>query len=103
MKTYELKFSNNFEKDKELLRKSGNIQLLKKLAIILRELVVHPTARFLPQIICIQFNKQKWIVMKTSSINAGLLSYFGKDILSYFRRGVLELIPGFYNDKLIPP
>ena len=43
MKTYELKFSNNFEKDKELLRKSGNIQLLKKLAIILRELVVHPT------------------------------------------------------------
>jgi len=43
MKTYELKFSDNFEKDKELLRKSGNIQLLKKLAIILRELVLHPT------------------------------------------------------------
>ena len=43
MKKYELKFSPDFERDKEKLIKSGDIQLLKKLATLLRELVEHPT------------------------------------------------------------
>ena len=43
MKIYELKYTEKFEQDKELLRKAGNISLLKKLANILRELVEHPT------------------------------------------------------------
>ncbi len=43
MKIYELKFSLDFERDKEKLIKSGDIQTLKKLATLLRELVEHPT------------------------------------------------------------
>jgi len=43
MKIYELKYTEKFVQDKELLRKAGNISLLKKLANILRELVEHPT------------------------------------------------------------
>ena len=43
MKIYELKYTEKFEQDKELLCKAGNISLLKKLANILRELVEHPT------------------------------------------------------------
>jgi toxin YoeB len=43
MKKYELKFSPDFERDKEKLIKSGDIQTLKKLAVLLRELVEHPT------------------------------------------------------------
>jgi toxin YoeB len=43
MKKYELKFLPDFERDKEKLIKSGNIQVLKKLATLLRELVEHPT------------------------------------------------------------
>jgi toxin YoeB len=43
MKKYELKFSPDFEKDKEKLIKSGDIQVLRKLAALLRELVKHPT------------------------------------------------------------
>jgi toxin YoeB len=43
MKKYELKFLPDFEKDKEKLRKSGNIQVLKKLAVLLLELTEHPT------------------------------------------------------------
>jgi toxin YoeB len=43
IKKYELKFLPDFEKDKEKLIKSGDIQVLKKLATLLRELVEHPT------------------------------------------------------------
>jgi toxin YoeB len=43
MKKYELKFTPDFEKDKEKLIKSGDIRALKKLATLLRELVEHPT------------------------------------------------------------
>jgi len=43
MKKYELEYTSDFEKDKEKLRKSGNIQVLKKLAALLRELTEHPT------------------------------------------------------------
>jgi len=43
MKKYELKFLPDFERDKEKLIKSGDIQVLKKLSTILRELVEHPT------------------------------------------------------------
>lgn len=43
MKTYELNYSQKFERDKEKLKKSGDIKLLQKLATILRELVEHPT------------------------------------------------------------
>jgi toxin YoeB len=42
MKKYELEYTSNFEKDKEKLRKSGNIQVLKKLAVLLLELSEHP-------------------------------------------------------------
>ena len=42
MKKYELKFLPDFERDKEKLIKSGDIQVLKKLSTILRELVEHP-------------------------------------------------------------
>jgi toxin YoeB len=43
MKKYELEYSSDFEKDKEKLRKSGDTQTLKKLAILLLELMEHPT------------------------------------------------------------
>jgi len=43
MKKYELEYSSDFEKDKEKLRKSGQIQVLKKLAVLLLELTEHPT------------------------------------------------------------
>ena len=43
MKKYELKFLPEFERDKEKLIKSGDIQVLKKLATLLRELADHPT------------------------------------------------------------
>ena len=42
MKKYELEYTSEFEKDKEKLRKSGDIQALKKIAILLRELTEHP-------------------------------------------------------------
>ena len=43
MKKYELEYTSDFEKDKEALRKSGNIQTLKKIAVLLFELTEHPT------------------------------------------------------------
>jgi len=43
MKRYELEYTSEFEKDKEKLRKSGDIQALKKLAVLLLELTKHPT------------------------------------------------------------
>ena len=43
MKKYELEYTPDFEKDKEKLRKSGDIQALKKLAALLLELAEHPT------------------------------------------------------------
>ena len=43
MKKYELEYTSDFEKDKERLRKSGDIQALTKLAILLLELTEHPT------------------------------------------------------------
>jgi toxin YoeB len=43
MKKYELKFSPDFEKDKEKLIKSGDMSVLKKLATLLLELTEHPT------------------------------------------------------------
>jgi len=43
MKKYELEYTSDFEKDKEQLRKSGDIQALKKLAVLLLELTEHPT------------------------------------------------------------
>jgi toxin YoeB len=42
MRKYELEYSSDFEKDKEKLRKSGSIQVLKKLAVLLVELTEHP-------------------------------------------------------------
>jgi hypothetical protein len=35
MKKYALEYTADFEKDKERLRKSGDIQALKKLAVLL--------------------------------------------------------------------
>ena len=43
MKKYELEYTSDFEKDKNKLHKSGDIQTLKKLAILLLELIEHPT------------------------------------------------------------
>jgi len=43
MKKYELEYTSDFEKDKEKLCKSGDIQTLKKLAALLLELTEHPT------------------------------------------------------------
>jgi toxin YoeB len=43
MKKYELEYTADFEKDKERLLKSGNVQVLKKLAVLLLELTEHPT------------------------------------------------------------
>jgi len=43
MKKYELEYTSDFESDKEKLRKSGDIQALKKLAVLLIELTEHPT------------------------------------------------------------
>jgi toxin YoeB len=40
---YELQYTSDFEKDKEKLRKSGEIKALQKLAILLVELTEHPT------------------------------------------------------------
>jgi len=40
---YELQYTSDFEEDKEKLRKSGEIKALKKLAILLFELMEHPT------------------------------------------------------------
>ena len=40
---YELQYTSDFEEDKEKLRKSGEIKALKKLAILLLELMEHPT------------------------------------------------------------
>jgi len=43
MKKYKLEYTSDFDKDKEKLRKAGNIQVLKKLAVLLLELTEHPT------------------------------------------------------------
>ena len=43
MKNYKLEYSSDFDADKEKLRKSGNLILLKKLAALLLELTKHPT------------------------------------------------------------
>ena len=43
MKKYELEYTSDFESDKEKLRNSGDIKTLKKLAVLLLELTVHPT------------------------------------------------------------
>jgi len=43
MKKYELEYSSDFNADKERLRKSGNLTVLKKLAALLLELAQHPT------------------------------------------------------------
>ena len=40
---YELEYTSDFEKDKEKLRKSGEIKALQKLATLLLELTEHPT------------------------------------------------------------
>jgi toxin YoeB len=40
---YELEYTSDFEKDKEKLRKSGEIKALQKLATLLLELIEHPT------------------------------------------------------------
>ena len=40
---YELEYTSDFEKDKEKLRKSGEIKALQKLALLLFELTEHPT------------------------------------------------------------
>ena len=40
---YELQYTSDFEKDKEKLRKAGEIKALQKLAILLLELAEHPT------------------------------------------------------------
>ena len=40
---YELQYTSDFEKDKEKLRKSGEIKALQKLATLLLELTEHPT------------------------------------------------------------
>jgi len=40
---YELEYTSDFEEDKEKLRKSGDTQALKKLAVLLWELTEHPT------------------------------------------------------------
>jgi toxin YoeB len=40
---YELQYTSDFEKDKEKLRKSGEIKTLQKLATLLLELTEHPT------------------------------------------------------------
>ena len=40
---YELQYTSDFEKDKEKLRKSGEINALRKLATLLIELTEHPT------------------------------------------------------------
>ena len=40
---YDLQYTSDFEKDKEKLRKSGEIKALQKLAILLLELTEHPT------------------------------------------------------------
>jgi toxin YoeB len=42
MTRYELEFTSDFERDKEKLRKSGDIKTLQKLAILLLELTEHP-------------------------------------------------------------
>jgi len=42
MRKYELHFTSDFERDKEKLRKSGDIKTLKKLAVLLLELTEHP-------------------------------------------------------------
>jgi toxin YoeB len=40
---YELEYTSAFEKDKEKLRKSGDVHTLVKLGTLLLELVEHPT------------------------------------------------------------
>jgi toxin YoeB len=40
---YGLEYTSDFEKDKEKLRKSGEIKALQKLATLLLELTEHPT------------------------------------------------------------
>jgi toxin YoeB len=40
---YELQYTSDFEKDKEKLRKSGEVKTLQKLALLLLELIEHPT------------------------------------------------------------
>ncbi|MCL2041889.1 MAG: Txe/YoeB family addiction module toxin [Bacteroidales bacterium] len=40
---YELQYTSDFERDKEKLRKSGEIGALQKLATLLLELAEHPT------------------------------------------------------------
>jgi toxin YoeB len=40
---YELEYTSDFEKDKERLRKSGELKALQKLATLLLELTEHPT------------------------------------------------------------
>jgi len=42
MKKYDLEYTSDFEKDKEKLLKSGDIQAIKKLASLLLELTEHP-------------------------------------------------------------
>jgi len=43
MKKYELEYTSDFDEDKEKLRKYGDIQALKKIAVLLLELTEHPT------------------------------------------------------------
>jgi toxin YoeB len=43
MKKYNLVYTTDFENDKERLRKAGDIQALRKLAVLLLELTEHPT------------------------------------------------------------